>query len=322
MKEWFQEKLTISKILDISIEVYRKKFKSLIGYQILFAILMFILVLFGSLILFRLLFFMPLENMFGLITVMFIFILLFGTVTYLSEAGIFHITYGFIRGEEITASDALKKTFSSFTYIFSVVFIVALCLVPLLIALGMGGVSITAIATLQQNLDSASPYYNLGYILLISIISAMAGSYLFYSLHIAIFENEKGWSSIKKSIKYAKGEVIKNALRVLSLSIVQWGVNISLYAFVGAGVSLFYFFMGRVQGGEAMISEVLLQGPLTHPIASFILGVLLNPISSIIWTMYYINMKYSKEGLKIYNKLDHLEKREVEVEGKIGLEGE
>ena len=307
MKEWFQEKITDAKVLDISIEVYKKKFKSLIGYQFLFTIILFVLMMVGALLIIPLLVNMQVGGILGFVIFMFIVVILMGTITFLSEAGIFHITYSFIRGEDITASEAVGKAFSSFKHIIRVVTALALCILPIIILLGLGGVTMSTVTALQKNMESGSVYFTLGYTLFFSLISAVVGSYLFYSLHIAIFEKEKGLPSIKKSIGFTKGEVLKNAFRVFSISMFQWGVNLSIYASVGIIAGLLSFALGRVQGGTSIVSQMMLYGTIARPIINFVLGIILSPISSIIWTVYYINMRYKKEGFKITNMLNRLQ---------------
>ncbi|WP_129595695.1 glycerophosphoryl diester phosphodiesterase membrane domain-containing protein [Anaerophilus nitritogenes] len=312
MKEWFRSKISDATVLDLSIELYRKKLKSLIGYQIIFSIAIGLLALVGGLIILPMLLWMSIEGVFGFVFFAMKMIILFGIISGMNKAGVFHMVYSYINGENLSASEAVGKAFSSFKQVFRLTCAFAICALPILIIIGLGGMTVTNITVLQNKMASNTLVSILIGGVLLSAISAILGSYLFYSLHIAVFDGEKGFASIKKSIQFAKGEVLKNAFRVFSIFIFEWGVNISLYAAFAALYGLFYFLSGKVTGGESIVTQMILYGGIIKPIIDFIIGILLAPISSIIWTFYYINMKYKKEGLKIYNMIDEIEKEEKE----------
>lgn len=309
MQKWFQEKITDAKVLDISMEVYKKKFKSLICYQFLFAIIMIVTLIAGSLAILPMLFLINPDGILEFVLLMVFLIMIIGTFLGLNNVGIFHITHGYINGENISASDALGRAFSSFKYIFRIVGALAICLVPILFILGFLGVTATLLTVFRQQMGSGVLTSILLNALLFSFITAVIGSFLFYSLHIAVFDKEKGFASIKKSMRFAKGEVLKNAFRVLSISMFHWGVNVSLFASIAAAAGLLSFLFGKVQGGESIIAMMTVYGSTGESIIEFIVGILLKPISSVIWTVYYINMKYKKEGLKIKNMVESLEQK-------------
>ncbi|MFZ5967811.1 MAG: hypothetical protein ACOYVK_11645 [Bacillota bacterium] len=313
MQKWFQEKITDAKVLDLSLEVYKKKFKSLIGYQILFFIVMVVIMLGGGLLLLPMVYWTNLDGVIGFVLLMAVTIMGMGSLVCLSNVGIFHMTYGYINGEDISATDAVGKAFGSFKYIFRVVGALTICLIPILFILGLAGVTAAAITAFQQQMASSILISLLFNVLFLSFITVVIGSFLFYSLHIAVFDKEKGFASIRRSIQFAKGEVLKNAFRVWSISMFHWGVNVSIYASIGAAIGLLSFVFGKVQGGESIVSQVMLYSAMVRPFIDFVVGILLNPISSIIWTVYFINMKYKKEGLKITNMIEALEHKGPEV---------
>ncbi|QXM06278.1 hypothetical protein [Crassaminicella indica] len=313
MKEWFNEKITDARVLDLSMEVYRKKLKSFIGYQILFGIIVAILVFVGALILIPMLSFFDLGGTFGFIcffTVMFI-----GIVTFIcmSKAGAFHIAYGYVNGENVGASDALGKAFSSFVPSIRVTTALAVCILPIVVIMAIMGVTTTSITVFANKLQSLTFFGIMMNILLYSFIGVIIGSYLFYSLHIVIFDKGKGFESIKKSIQFAKGEVLKNAFRVMSILMFEWGIKVAIYSGITAICTLVYFLLGKIDGGASLVSQLIVYGAIARPIVNFILGIFLTPVAPIMWTLYYVNMKYKKEGFKIYNMLDKLSQQNATV---------
>ncbi|AOT72888.1 hypothetical protein [Geosporobacter ferrireducens] len=312
MQEWFQEKITDAKVLDLSMEVYKKKFKSLIGYQFLFAIIIIVMMMAGGLLILPMLFWINLGSIPGFVLFIVLLIMGIGTLMSLNNVGIFHMTHSYINGEDISASEALGRAFSSFKYIFRIVGALAICLVPILFILGLAGVTTTAVTVFHQQMVSGILTYLLFNVLFLSFITAIIGSFLFYSLHIAVFDKEKGFASIKRSMQFAKGEVLKNAFRVLSISMFHWGVNVSVYASIAGAVGLLSFLFGKIQGGESIVTQMMLYSQKGRSFIDFVVGILLNPISPIIWTVYYINMKYKKEGLKINNMIESLEHKKSE----------
>ncbi|QEK12682.1 hypothetical protein FQB35_10265 [Crassaminicella thermophila] len=309
MQKWFDNKISDAKVLDFSMELYRKKFKSLIGYQILFSIMSIFIVIAGGLICVPLLTWVDFGSTFGFI--IFGFVMFIGLVTFvcMNKAGIFHMAYGYVNGEDVGASEAVGKAFSSFKPILRIVTALAVCLLPIIIIMGIGGVKLTTITMLQKKLASGTIWVIVINALVSSFIMAIIGTYLFYAIHIAIFEESKGFESIKKSIRFAKGEVFKNFFRVLSISMFEWGVNLSVYSAIGVISSFVCFLLGKVQGGESIVSQIIMYGIIVRPILNFVLGILLGPVGPIIWTLYYINMKYKTEGLKIDHMIDRLKQK-------------
>ncbi|MCT4604537.1 MAG: hypothetical protein N4A64_00315 [Marinisporobacter sp.] len=306
MKEWFNEKITDARVLDLAMEVYRKKLKSIIGYQIIFGIIVTLLALVGSLILIPMAYILGEGGTFGFIcfaTVIFIGI---GTFVCMSKAGIFHIAYGYVNGENVDASEAVGRAFSSFGPSIRVTTALAVCLLPIVIIMAVMGVTTTSITIFANQLKSLTFFGIMMNVLLYTFLGTVIGSYLFYTLHIAIFDKGKGFESIKKSIKFAKGEVLKNAFRVVSILIFEWGVQVSIYAGIAGICALIYFTLGKVDGGDSLISQIMLYGNIAKPFINFIVGIFLSPALPIIWTLYYVNMKYKKEGFKIHNMVDTL----------------
>ncbi|WZL74350.1 hypothetical protein QBE52_06315 [Clostridiaceae bacterium 35-E11] len=312
MQNWFEDKISNAKVLDFSMEIYRKKFKSLIGYQILFSIISILLVVAGGLILIPMLSLMHLSGVFGFVVFAFITFIAFSAFVCINKAGVFHMAHSYIKGEDMGASEAVGKAFGSFRPVVRVVTALALCLVPIFVILGIAGVTITSITALQSKLASSTIVALLVNVLFYAVIAATVGSYLFYSFHIAIFDKAKGFEAIGRSIHFAKGEVLKNIFRVLSISMFEWGVNLSVYGAIAAMSGLLYFVLGKMQGGASIVTQIMLYGGKLEPFVNFIVGTLIAPIGPIIWTFYYINMKYRKEGLKMHHILDRLEQQDVE----------
>ncbi|WP_053956067.1 glycerophosphoryl diester phosphodiesterase membrane domain-containing protein [Inediibacterium massiliense] len=313
MQEWFRGKISDATVLDLSVEVYRKKLKSIIGYQILFTIIMILLFVVGMFVIVPMITWITLEGaggLFSFVVFVVIMIILLGTLMGMNKAGIFYMVYSYINGENLCASEGVGKAFSSFKQVFRLVCAFSICVLPILIILGLGGMTVTTITLWQSKMASSTLTAILIGGVLFSVVSAILGSYLFYSLHIAIFDHEKGFASMKKSIQFAKGEVLRNAFRVFSIFIFEWGVSISFYSAIAAISALVYFLLGKVAGGESIITQIMLWGDKLKVPLDFILGILLAPMSSIIWTFYYMNMKYKKEGLKIHNMMDELEEEE------------
>ncbi|MCT4617961.1 MAG: hypothetical protein N4A62_01015 [Marinisporobacter sp.] len=306
MKKWFNEKITDARVLDLSMEVYKKKLKSMIGYQILFSIVSILLLLVGGLILIPMTYILKGGGTVGFIcfaTVMFIGI---GTFVCMSKAGVFHIAYGYVNGEDVGASEAVGRAFSSFGPSIRVTTALAICLLPIVIIMAVMGVTTTSITIFANQLKTLTFFGIMMNVLLYTFLGTVVGSYLFYTLHIAIFDKGKGFESIKKSIKFAKGEVLKNAFRVVSILIFEWGVQVSIYAGIAGICALLYFALGKVDGGDSLISQIMLYGNIAKPFIDFIVGIFLSPVSPIMWTLYYVNMKYKKEGFKINNMVDTL----------------
>lgn len=316
MQNWFYDTISNAKVLDFSMEMYRKKFKSLIGYQILFSIVSILLVVAGGLVLFPMLTLINLSGVFGFVIFAFVMFIVFSSFVCISKAGIFHMVYGYIRGEDIGASEAVGKAFGSFKPVVRVVAALAVCLIPIFVILGIAGVSITSITALQSKLASGTVLAFMLNVLFYAVITATVGSYLFYSFHIAIFDKTKGFEAIRKSIGFAKGEVFKNIFRVLSIFMFEWGINLSVYSAIAALTGLLYVVLGKMQGGHSIVSQMMIYGGRARPFVNFLVGNLIAPIGSIIWTFYYVNMKYKKEGLKIHHMIDRLEEQDIEEDVK------
>ncbi|TCO74588.1 hypothetical protein [Marinisporobacter balticus] len=311
MKEWFNEKITNARVLDLSIEVYRKKLKSLIGYQLLFALTSILIVGAGGLVLFPMLSLFKINGTFGFIC--FLTIMFIGMTTFIcmSKAGIFHMVYSYVNDDDLSASDALGKAFSSFGPSIRLATALGVCLLPIMIIMSTMGVTAANFTILTNKLNSLTFFGIMMRLFLYSLIGAVIGSYLFYSLHIAIFDKGKGFESIKKSIQFAKDEVLKNAFRVLSIMLFDWGVKLSIYSAIGAISTLLYFLLGKIDVGGSIVSQMITYSTLAQPVVNFILLIFLTPIAPIMWTLYYVNMKYKKEGFKISNMLNALNQQQT-----------
>ncbi|MCC5908877.1 MAG: glycerophosphoryl diester phosphodiesterase membrane domain-containing protein [Clostridiaceae bacterium] len=323
MEKCFSEKISDAKVLDLSMEIFKKKFKTLIGYNILFTIVLVIMIIGFAVILGPMLAHVPLGGMFSLVTFLFLMFIALGTLIGISKAGIFHIAHSYIEGQDMTASDAIGKAFSSFKPTLKVVTLLTVCLLPLMFALALMGIEISTITLFQSRMDASPILTFLVKVLLYSFIAALMGSYLFYTLHIAIFEEKTTLQAFNKSIKLAQGEVFKNIFRVFSIFIIAWGINLSVYAAITAGSGLLYFVLGKMESGYSLIAQIMLYVDTLEPYVDFLLGIILEPIGSIIWTLYYANIRYKKEGYKLHKMLHNLQQQEtIEPTENIGLNNE
>lgn len=309
MLNWFNDKVSDAKILDFSTEIYRKKFKTLIGFQILFTIIMVLMIIAGGVIMIPILSWLNFSRAIGLIFFAFILLIMVGVFIGIDKAGVFHITYGYLKGENVTASEAVGKAFQSIKAIAKVITLLVIFILPIIIIIVMMGTNTTTITLWQNRLASNVILNFFVNVVMYSFVAALVGSYLFYSLHIAVFEESTGFAAIKKSIRLAKGEGLKNIYRVFSIFMIQWGVNLSVYSTIAVASGLLYFLLGKIETGHSLITQIILVSEVLKPYLNFILGILLEPIGPIIWTLYYVNSRYKKEGLKVHHMLDKFQEQ-------------
>lgn len=309
MKSWFYDEISDAKILDFSMEVFRKKLKSFIGFKIIFAIILVFIMMVAGLMMMPFIYWIDLGGTIGIAIFMYFFLVLMGVVMCLDKAGIFHITYGYLKGEDVSASEALGKAFQSFKPIIRVVALLTTVLVPVIIILVMNEINASSISLWQNKVASNVLLNFLVNVVLYSFVAALVGSYLFYSLHIAIFEKLPGVQSIKKSIHFAKGEGLRNIVRVFSIFMIQWAVNLSIYSTIAVVSGIIHFLLGRVDAGHSFVAQILLYIDTITPFTNFIIGLLLQPISATIWTLYYANVRYRKDAFRVEELLEQLEEQ-------------
>ncbi|MEW9123901.1 MAG: glycerophosphoryl diester phosphodiesterase membrane domain-containing protein [Thermotaleaceae bacterium] len=306
MKNWFDNSISDAQIFDAALEIYKVRFKSIMGYQLLFFIIMLLVTIGGSMLLMLSISWLAFANTFFLAGFIFFLLFFIGVFTGINKAGIFHMVYGYIHEEDVSASEALGKAFGSLKEVVKMVLLLMLCISPVILTLILMEIDGTKVSMWISSFYSRPLLNFLLNVIFLSALSGLLGSYLLYSLHIAIFEQEPSVEAIKKSIKLAKGEVLRNVFRFFSLSMVQWIVNISLYIGFALILGTFYFLLGKIDAGKGLIAQVILVSEKIEPFIKPILGLFLEPIGSIIWTLFYVNIRYKKEGLKIHYMLNGL----------------
>lgn len=323
-----KKELSSNCVMDEAVEIYKKRFASILAYNILglFILIAGILFLSVPVSIIAILFasFLSKTKIIVLTTVFSIlFLIVFFSLIICLKAGRCILIDEYLQNKNIKITVALSKGFSRFKIsigwtlltIVLLIFIGAIFagLVYLVYKTGfafqINSIANGDIAPTREIITSI-------FIAMLFLITMMIiRTKLFYWFFISIIENKSLLKVFKKNNIFLKNENIKTFFRSLSTYIIpKLACNSFEY--------LIYFILGLILmlfGKNAL--DIFEQDTIFTTLINMliissagIVQLLITPYKSILEMSYYINQKYKKENLEIEEKLFELQSKVIKLE--------
>lgn len=311
--------MSLSVIMDKSIEILRKHVKSIalftIGYGIVAFISVLLIIILGVII--SALFAGLLES-FWLMGIFLAFIGILAAAFGISlYAGTIKIVSQEYTGETVFAQDAIKISFKSIFKAYGIILIGVLMFVPI------GGIfwliGKSAFGIFDKMMFNLDMYAGRGFLFIIPplifvlaivfVIMAYA-TWFDFTLNILVIEKRGIIASIKRSFSLIRGSYWKVFGYTLLFSLTVFALRASIDTLLAVVSGLVYLIAKFLNISEDFMTFFsIIYGYANWPI-SLITWMVISPISIIMISMLYFNQRFKKEGLDIALKLKEIQKNE------------
>jgi hypothetical protein len=311
--------MSLSEIMDKSIEVLRKHVKSIvlftIGYGIIAFIAVFLIIIVGTIVsaLTAGLF----ENFWVMgISLVFIGILAsaFGLSLY---AGTIKIASQEFTGEEVFAQDAIKASFKSILKVFGIISSGVVLFIPIgAVIWSIGKFFYDAFDRTILNIDMYAGrqllYIIPPIVFLLTVVFIIMAyiTWFSFALNVLVIEKKGVWGCIKRSFSLIKNNYwrIFGCTLLFSLTVFALRSSIdTLMALISGIIYLIFKFLNISQDFLAFFTMVYSYA--SWPI-NLITWMVISPIGIIMISMLYFNQRFKKEGYDMTLKLKEIQKND------------
>ncbi|WP_040214431.1 glycerophosphoryl diester phosphodiesterase membrane domain-containing protein [Clostridium polynesiense] len=310
------EIMSLSQILDRSIDVLRKKLKTLVlfnlAYSIIVGVIAFISIMLGAVIFGVVLSLSPSD--FFMVLFISLLILVASTFAVSIYVGMISISAEEFTGYKVTVQKAISLSFKALPKIFLILIMVGISLLP---AIGVFWFIIKSIVEsfetnyyLNIALINASwiPLLGVPLLLMIAVSAVMLiyFSLFSFSFHAGVIEGKGAFSAIKKSIMLVRKNFWRIVLYNFVFVITVAGIRYSLQAVVSLIIGI-VFLLGKLFNANSDFKVLLggLFGILSGPI-NIMTWLIVTPIGGIFTTMLYYNQRFKIEGLDLELRIKKL----------------
>jgi MFS family permease len=311
--------MSLSEIMDKSIEILRKHVKSIalftIGYGIIAFIAVFLIIIVGviaSALLAGLL-----EN-FWIMGIFLVFIGISAAAFGLSlYAGTIKIASQEYTGEEVFAQDAIKASFKSIFKVFGIIFSAVVLFIPVGAVMGVIGkffydtfdrtmLNIN-LYTRRQLLYIIPPVI---FLLVVVFIIVAYIAWFSFALNVLVIEKKGVFGSIKRSFSLIKNNYWRILGCILLFSITVSALRSSIDTVMAAVSGIIYLIFKFLNINQDFLTFfTMVYGYASWPI-NLVTWMVISPIAVIMISMLYFNQRFKKEGYDIILKLKEIQKND------------
>jgi hypothetical protein len=311
--------MSLSEIMDKSIEILRKHVKSIalftIGYGIIAFVAVFLIIIVGTIV--SALAAGLLENLW----IMGIFLVLvgilaaaFGLSLY---AGTVKIASQEYTGEEVFAQDAIKAAFKSIFKVFGIIFSAVVLFIPVGAVMWVIGkffydtfdrtmLNIN-LYTRRQLLYIIPPVI---FLLVVVFIIVAYITWFSFALNVLVIEKKGVFGSIKRSFILIKNNYWRIFGCILLFSITVSALRSSIDTVMAAVSGIIYLIFKFLNINQDFLTFfTMVYGYASWPI-NLVSWMVISPIAVIMILMLYFNERFKKEGYDIILKLKKIQKND------------
>lgn len=310
------EIMSLSQILDRSIEILRKNLKALVlfnlAYSIIVGVIAFIGITIGAVIFGVVLTFF--TSTFSLVVFSSLFILIILTFAASIYVGMIGISAEEFTGRKVTVQKAITYSFKALPKIFVILALVGAAILP---AIGIFWFSVKYIIEsfetnyfLNITLIDASwfPLIVVPLLLILAVLAVMLlyFSFFSFSFHVGFIEGKGPFTAVKKSVMLVRKNFWRIVLYNFIFVITVAGIRYSLQGIASLIVGI-AFLLGKIFNANPEYNVVLggLFALLSGPI-NILTWLVVTPIGGIFTTMLYYNQRFKREGLDLELKIKKL----------------
>jgi hypothetical protein len=311
--------MSLSEIMDKSIEVLRKHVKSIalftIGYGIIAFIAVFLIIIVGVIV--SALAADLLEN-FWLIGIALVFIGILASAFGLSlYAGTIKIASQEFTGEEVFAQDAIKAAFKSIFKMFGIIFLGVVLFIPIGAVIWVIGKFFydtfdRTVLNIQMYASRQLLYIIPPIIFLLTVLFIIMVYITWFSfvLNVLVIEKKGAWGCIKRSFSLVKNNFWRVFGCTLLFSLTVFALRSSIDTLLAVASGIIYFIFKFLKISQDFITFfTMIYGYVSWPINLFT-WMVISPIGIIMISMLYFNQRFKKEGYDMTLKLKEIQKND------------
>ncbi|MCM8710301.1 hypothetical protein M2651_04580 [Clostridium sp. SYSU_GA19001] len=313
------EIMTLSEIMDKSIEILKKYMQTIVVFTLIYGIIIFIsifiLIIIGGISIGLSAVFIKSPVLIGMIIALLTIVIM--TISFTQYIGMIKISSQEYFKEKVLVDGALKVSFKNFFKTAGIVICAIILFIPGIAAFGGIGY------VLFKALNAAFSVSNSIDINVILLMIAGAAVFIFaifvvfgyitwfsFAFHAAVIEKKGVFASIKRSFSLVHSNFWKLFGTTLLITITLYAVRISInsfFALLGSVVFLILRLLNFQQDFLAAIgaAATYLQFPL-----SIVYWLIVSPLGYIMLTFLYFNQRFKKEGFDLILKLKEIQKND------------
>ena len=309
--------MSLSEIMDKSIEVLRKHVKSIalftIGYGVVAFIAVFLIIIVGTIVS------ALAAGLFESLWIMGIFLAFIGilaaAIGVSLYAGTIRIASQEYTGEEVFAQDAIKTSFKSIFKVFGIIFSGVVLSIPVgAILWAIGKFFYNRFDRTMLNIDLYTRRQLLYiippiiFILAVVLIILAYITWFSFAINVLVIEKKGVFGSIKRSFSLIKNSYWKilGCTILFSFTVVALRTSIdTLLATLSGIIYLVFKFLNISQ--DFLTFFTMIYGYVSWPI-NLLTWMVISPIGIIMISMLYFNERFKKEGYDITLKLREIQK--------------
>jgi hypothetical protein len=311
--------MSLTEIMDKSIEVLRKYIKTIVTFNLAYGALSLIGV-FGFVIVGGILTAIALGLKLSIVVIVIIFSILgiaLFTLIRTFNIGLIKISSQEFLDEKIYASEAVGISFNKIFKVLGVILVEALLFLPVLAVFAIIGYLIYN--RFQESMIFLGMYdkSEIGLIILIVIIillgilSVIAYVTIFsFSFHAIAIENKGVFSALKRSYTLVKGNYFKILGCTILFTLTIYAITNSLQSFIGMLSSIIYLGLKFLNAQQDLLSFATMVYSFSRGPISILSWLVISPLGTIMMTYLYYNQRFEKEGYDISLKLSRILKEE------------
>jgi hypothetical protein len=311
--------MSLSEIMDKSIEILRKHVKSFalftVGYGIIAFLLAFAVIIIG--ILLTVFAATLLSNVWLAGTAIGIIALLAASLGASLYAGTIKIASQEYSGEQVFAQDAIKASFKSIFKVFGVIFIGMLMFIPIAAILFLiGRIFYEAFDRGMINIDM---YHGrellfvlppILFVLAVVFIISAYTTWFSFTLNVIVVEKKGVFSSIKRSFSLIRNNYWRIFGCTILFSLTAFALRSSLDTILAVVAGVIYLLVKLLNiNGDFITFFTTIYSYASWPI-NLVTWMVISPVSIIMMTLLYFNQRFKREGLDIALKLKVLQNNE------------
>ncbi len=311
--------MSLSEIMDRSIELLRKYVKSIalstMGYGIVAFIFIFLIIVVGSILA------AVFAGMLDSIWIMSTFLVLIGILAaaiYLSlYTGTIRIVSQEYTDEEIFAQDAIKTSFKSIFKVFGIILCGVVLFIPIggiLWGIGKGILKIMDNSNFNIDLPAGSEWLFIIppviFLLAALFIVSAYFTWFCFALNVLVVEKKGVFASIKRSFNLIRQNYWKIFGCTVIFSLTVFAIRSSIDTLLTAVSGLLYLVFKLLNiSNDFLTFFKIIYGYANWPL-NLLTWMVISPIGIIMVSMLYFNQRFKKEGYDIVLKLREIQKNQ------------
>ncbi|OPJ62131.1 hypothetical protein [Clostridium oryzae] len=314
--------MNLSEVMDRSLAVLKKYFKSFFIYSLAWYIFMIVaFVVVGIICGIALVFAVKSSSVIFVGAIAAVFVIFAIIVSLVSNIGIIKITEQDFNGENVYAGDAIKISFKK---LFPAAGLIIVELILSLPVIAVFGAACYIIYRVVKTAAITNNWYSITAIMIIIAAIILILLFVFFvvafisvfafSFQSMVIENAGIFKCIGKSLKLIKGNFWRIFGSVILFLIVMYTLNMAIGALIGIITGAAYAVMNFLSIKQDFVTFFTVAITYLRWPISIISDMVISPMFTIMITVMYYNQRFKKEGYNLILKLDKIRALQGEEE--------